>query len=113
MAAACHFLLPWDACHYPGLGRGLRQLVQNRVRPETALKWRKRNPAPLWAMRLLLDRVRSNIQLGLRVEDALARAIAEKEALPYKPRGLEIIDDATGLPKYRNRVGKRKVDREV
>jgi hypothetical protein len=59
-------------------------------------------------MRLPLDRVRANIQLGLRVEDALSRAIVEKEAMPYKQRDLEIIDDATGLPKYRNRVGNRE-----
>lgn len=27
VAAACHWLVPWEARHYPGLGRGLRQLV--------------------------------------------------------------------------------------
>jgi hypothetical protein len=32
VAAACHFLILWDAHHYPGIDRGLRQRV-NRLKP--------------------------------------------------------------------------------
>jgi hypothetical protein len=113
-AAACHFLIPWDAHYYPGIGRGLRQLAGNRVGTATALKWRKANPAPLWAMELLAEEIGRQARLGLKVEEALRTQIEAKKATPRKPRGVEIIAEETGLPKYRNRVGhKWQPDREV
>jgi hypothetical protein len=38
MAAACHFLLPWEMRYYPCLGRGLRQFAQNRVGTENSVE---------------------------------------------------------------------------
>jgi len=45
---------------------------------------------------------------GPRYWPILLAAIEAKRDRPRKPRGLEIIDEATGLPKYRNRVGRRR-----
>jgi hypothetical protein len=113
-AAACHFLIPWDAHYSPGIGRGLRQLAGNRVGTETALKWRKGNPVPLWAMELVAEEIGRQARVGLKIQGALLAEIEAKKATPRKPRGVEIIDNETGLPKYRNRVGsKRRPDREV
>jgi hypothetical protein len=108
ISAACHWLLPWDAHYYPGIGRGLRQLAQNRVGTATALKWRKSNPVPLWAMQTLADALGRKARLGLEIEARLLQMIEEKRIRPRKPRGLEIIDPESGLPKYRNRVGNRR-----
>jgi hypothetical protein len=114
VAAACHFLIPWDAHHYPGIGRGLRQLVNKRVDIRAIGYWRSGNSTPMWAMELLAEEIGRRARLGLKVEEALRAQIEAKNATPRKPKGVEIIDHETGLPKYRNAVGhKRQPDREV
>jgi hypothetical protein len=85
-AAACHFLIPWDAHYYPGIGRGLRQLAGNRVGTETALKWRKGNPVPLWAMELVAEEIGRQARVGLKIQGALLAEIEAKKATPRKPR---------------------------
>jgi hypothetical protein len=104
--AAIHWLFPWDAHHYPGLGRGLRQLCQNRVAAETACKWRRKNCVPLWALERIAQEIRRRAAEGQRIANVLDEELARRVAEPQKPRGLQIIDGETGLPKYRNRVGR-------
>jgi hypothetical protein len=113
VAAARHFLIPWDAHHYPGIGRGLRQLVNRRVDIRAIGYWRSGNSTPMWAMELLAEEIGRRARLGLKAEEVLRAQIEAKKAKPRKPRGVEIINDETGLPKYRNAVGRREKDREV
>jgi hypothetical protein len=110
--AACAWLLPWDARRYPGIRRGISQLVGGRIKPSSVQNWRMTNKVPAWGAERLAREVGDKARLGLQIEAALLRMNAERRT--PKPRGLQIIDDATGLPKYRNRVGaRRKEDREV
>jgi hypothetical protein len=65
-------------------------------------------------MELVAEEIGRRARVGLKIQEALLAKIEAKKAAPRKPRGVEIIDDETGLPKYRNRVGsKRREDREV
>jgi hypothetical protein len=107
--AACAFLIPWDQRRFPGIGRGIRQLMSNRVSAAAVRNWRCGiSPAPLWALEILARAVGERWRIGQRIEADLLAAIEAKRARPRKPRGLEIIDEATGLPKYRNRIGRRR-----
>jgi hypothetical protein len=107
--AACALLVPWDQRRFPGIGRGIRQLMSNRVSAAAVRNWRcGTSPAPLWALEILARAVGERCRIGQRIEADLLAAIDAKRARPRKPRGLEIIDEATGLPKYRNRVGRRR-----
>jgi hypothetical protein len=109
VAAACAWLLPWHRDHYPGIRRGLFQVLNGRVKATAIDKWRYRlTPGPLWALRRLAEVVGERARKGLEIEARLLAEIAEREARPRRPRGLEIIDGATGLPKYRNRIGRRR-----
>lgn len=88
--------------------------MQGRVIGLSTRNWRVNGAAPVWALRVVADAVGRKARLGLEIEAALLHAIAEKEAAPRKPRGLEIIDPETGLPKHRNRIGRRRrLDREA
>jgi hypothetical protein len=108
--AACAYLVPWDQRRFPGIGRGIRQLMSNRISAAAVRNWRcGRSPAPLWALEILARAVGERWRMGQRIEADLLAAIEAKRAKPRKPRGLEIIDEATGLPKYRNRVGRRRL----
>ena len=69
------------------------------------MSWRSGNSTPMWAMELLAEEIGCRARLGLKVEEALRAQIEAKKAKPRKPRGVEIIDDEIGLPKFRNRVG--------
>jgi hypothetical protein len=62
----------------------------------------------LRALEILARAVGERWRIGQRIEADLLAAIEAKRDRPRKPRGLEIIDEATGLPKYRNRVGRRR-----
>jgi hypothetical protein len=106
--AACAWLVPWDARNYPGIGRGLRQLMGNRVGAAAVRNWRSGGPTPLWARRRLEQEVRARATAGLRIADALAAEISEAEARPRKPRGLQIIDPDTGLRKHQARRGRER-----
>jgi hypothetical protein len=65
-------------------------------------------------MELVAEEIGRQARVGLKIQGALLAEIEAKKATPRKPRGVEIIDNETGLPKYRNRVGsKRRPDREV
>jgi hypothetical protein len=65
-------------------------------------------------MELFAEEIRRRVRLGLKIEEALLAQIEAKKATPRKPKGVEIIDDGTGLPKHRNRVeSKQRPDREV
>lgn len=109
VAAACAWLLPWHRDHYPGIRRGLFQVLNGRVKAPAIDKWRYQlTLGPLWALRRLAEVVGQRARKGLEIEARLLAEIAEREARPRKPRGLEIIDEATGLPKYRNRIGRRR-----
>jgi hypothetical protein len=112
-AAACAWLLPWHRDYYPGIRRGLFQVLNGRVKATAIDKWRYRlTPGPLWALRRLAEVVGQRARKGLEIEARLLAEIAEREARPRKARGLEIIDEATGLPKYRNRIGRRRQQSE-
>jgi hypothetical protein len=106
--AACAWLVPWDARHYPGVGRGTRQLMGNRVDSAAVRNWRSGGPTPLWARRRLEEEVRARATAGLWIADALAAEISEAEARPRTPRGLQIIDPDTGLRKHQARRGRAK-----
>jgi hypothetical protein len=107
--AACAFLVPWDQRRFPGIGRGIRQLMSNRVSAAAVRNWRCGiSPAPLWALEILARAVGERWRIGQRIEADLLAAINAKRDRPRRPRGLEIIDEATGLPKYRNRIGRRR-----
>jgi hypothetical protein len=108
VVAACAWLLPWHRDRYPGIRRGLFQVLNGRVKATAIDKWRYGlSPGPLWALRRLAELVGERARKGLEIEARLLAEIAEREARPRKPRGLEIIDEA-GLPKYRNRIGRRR-----
>jgi hypothetical protein len=115
VTAACRWLLPWSWAAYPGVERGLRQVVGGYPRSKSAIlgNWVKKNNAPPEVMRTLADAVGARARQGLQIEAALRTEITKKETAPRKPRGLEIIDTETGLPKYRNQLGKRKRDQPV
>ena len=107
VAAACAWLVPWHRDRYPGIRRGLFQLLSGRVKATAIDKWRYRlTPGPLWALRRLAEVVGERARKGLEIEARLLAEIAEREAQPRKPRGLEIIDKATGLRKHQARWGR-------
>ena len=114
VAAACAWLLPRHRDHYPGIRRGLFQVLNGCVKATAIDKWRYGlTPGPLWALRRLAELVGERARKGLEIEARLLAEIAEREARPRKPRGLEIIDEATGLPKYRNRVSRAHQSEEL
>lgn len=105
--AACAFLIPWDQRRFPGIGRGIRQLMSNRVSAAAVRNWRcGTSPAPLWALEILARAVGERWRVGQRIEADLLAAIDAKRARPRKPRGLQIIDEATGLRKHQARWGR-------
>lgn len=107
--AACAFLVPWDQRHFPGIGRGIRQLMSNRVSAAAVRNWRCGiSPAPLWALEILARAVGERWRIGQRIEADLLAAIDARRARPRKPRGLEIVDEATGLRKHQARRGRAK-----
>lgn len=112
--SACAWLLPWPAQNYPGRIRGIRQALGDRVGHAAIDRWRyAKSPVPLWALERLLVLVSERLRVGREIEGRLMEAIAERKARKRKPFGLEIIDEATGLPKYRNRVGRRRSGNDV
>src|SRR5580658_5475278 len=106
LMAGLYWLMPWDERNYPGRTRGTRQALNDAVPDSTIGNWLYgRNRAPNWALERLADLVGARARLGLEVEAALRKAIAERPA--PKPRGLQIIDPDTGLRKHQFRGGSR------
>lgn len=104
--AARFWLLPWTSFHYPGRGRGLRQIAGNRVIQDAVDKWCRTSDAPLWALHLIAGAIKARLDSGQAVYERVLALIAEKELRGCKPGGLQIIDEVTGLPKYRNTRGR-------
>lgn len=105
--AACVWLVPWDGRRYPGVGRGLKQLMGDAISAAAVRNWRCGiSPAPLWALEILARAVGKRWRIGQRIEADLLAAIDAKRARPRKPRGLEIIDEGTGLRKHQARWGR-------
>jgi hypothetical protein len=97
------WFLPWGLPTYPGRVRGLRQLLEASVRTANyvlAGKASRAHTAKLEAT------VRAQATIGMAIADALAAALAARPA--DRPRGLQIIDEATGLRKYQARHGRRQ-----
>lgn len=115
--AAMDWLLPWQFQRYPGVLKGVHQALSGKVSIAAIRLWRRKGGAPLWALERLADLVGARARLGLEVEAALRKAIADRPA--PKPRGLQIIDPDTGLRKHQFRGGskpepaKRKGERPV
>jgi hypothetical protein len=70
---------PWQAGAYPGLTRGLSQLLGGRVSPRAILDWRRgRYRPPLWAIDLLQEHLRSTGQARLAAADDLEKEKAAR-----------------------------------
>lgn len=103
VAEACSWLLPWTVKAYPGIWRGVSQMLGNRVQPATVGHWRANRMTPgVWALIALADEIGRRARRGLELEAALR---VEAAGRILKPRGLQIRDPETGLPKYRHRLG--------
>jgi len=65
-----HAAFPWQAGSYPGLTRGLIQLLGGRISPRAVLDWRRgRYRPPLWAIELLQEHLRLTGQGRLAAAD--------------------------------------------
>lgn len=101
---AARWLLPWASETYPGIGRGLSQVLGERVKYHAVRRWRAgTGQAPIWAVERFTDEIERRCREGLEIVAALRVEIIQRP--PPKPRGLEIRDPETGLPKYRHRLG--------
>jgi hypothetical protein len=96
---ACVWLLPWSMHNYPGIGRGIVQLLGGRTNKPAIDRWQYRTgTAPRWALRELADEIERRCLAGLEIVAAL-RVHASR---PRKPNGLNIIDPETGLRKHQS-----------
>lgn len=98
--AATAWLLPWQAKHYPGILRGLRQILD--CNPDTA-EGARVGVASVASMARLADLIEARSRSGAAIASALRDHIA---ARPRKVNGLQIIDAATGLRKHQKRGGR-------
>lgn len=94
---ACSWLLPWGFRDYPGITRGIRQVLGEKASKQAIANWRYgRASLPRWAAEILAAEIRRRCRDGL----AIAEALELHAARPRKPSGLNIIDPETGLRKY-------------
>lgn len=98
---AARWLLPWDWHCYPGFRNGLAQAMM--VSAASVAHWR-RGLAGVPVYRKLAAEIERRCRAGMELV-ALLTAEADRMEKARKPRGLQIRDPETGLPKYRHRIG--------
>lgn len=80
-------VLPWHVRTYPGLYRGLRQIMGERVSYGAIAHWRSgRQPVPDWAAAMILDYARSRAAGLIAAADELDAAMVRQRAERAKRR---------------------------
>lgn len=66
-------LFPWDV--YPGIERGMHEIVGKRVKIDTLRKWRNgRKRSPAWAKQMMADALEKRIAEMQAALDAIKKA---------------------------------------
>lgn len=101
---AMSWLLPWSVSDYPGIGRGITQMLGNSAPVGTVWHWRYgTRTMPQWARDILAACIRQRLEAGHAVLAAL-----EADWVPERRHtGVCSVDPVTGRD-GRNRTGQRR-----
>ncbi len=103
------WVLPWSIDNYPGIRRGILELLGNAWTWSAARHWRSgRRRMPVLAAQRFRDYIAGRCEQGLALVAELDKYIADFEV---KPSGFVMVKDRDGdgtTRDARNRVGKRK-----
>ncbi len=107
---AWRWILPWSIDNYPGLRRGILEVLGNAWTWSAVRHWRSaRRRMPVLAAQRFRDYIAGRCEQGMALVTELDKYIAEFER---KPAGWQVVKDRDGdgsTRDGRNRVGKRKV----
>ncbi len=108
--SAWAWLLPWGVQDYPGIKRGLGELMQGRVSWSSIRDWRTgRRSLPSWAALILADAIEGRALRGLELVAELRAYHAQRVVTEAGRRhvGFCSIDPVTGRD-GRHRGGRRR-----
>ena len=111
VARSLAWLLPWTVWSYPGLRKGILEVLGWRVAWQTVACWRRGERAtPIWACRVISGHIRARCEKGLALADELDATVTAGEISFPRRIGFCVVDE-DGLNK-RNHVGiNRKKDK--
>lgn len=102
------WLVPWTKADFPGVYKGLVEILGWRVSIGTMRSWLDgRRNTPSWAAQVLGDAIEARLAQGQDVLVKLRAYQVEKELIEAQPKGFRLIDPVTGTD-GRNKHGKSK-----
>lgn len=100
---AVHWLLPWSVEGYPGVRRGVGELLAGRATWDAFKRWRRgERTMPVWFALVLADMIEARCRAGL----AIVTELRDYRAPIHRNRGAVAVDPATGRDRRGGRIGR-------
>lgn len=95
---AIRWILPWTVRSYPGLRRGIVELLGHRVTFSAVRGWRtERRTMPATMAELMADFIESRSRAGLALVDELRAYAATHRAKPQTGLGWQVVRERDGV----------------